>query len=71
VTPEHKPSRTPDTVVPCDWPGCQVPVRLGSLVCAAHRDEMNIAVQLNRDRRCPACGEPSLFGVLLRSCHQG
>jgi hypothetical protein len=58
----------PDTIVPCGWPGCEVPVRLGRPVCAAHLDEMNIAYQLRRDRRCPDCGEPSPFGVLLRRC---
>jgi hypothetical protein len=68
VTPEHKPSLTPDTIVPCGWPDCDVPVRLGRLVCAAHLDEMNIAAQLRRDRRCPDCGKPSPFGVLLHEC---
>jgi hypothetical protein len=68
VTPEHDPTLTPDTIVPCGWPGCDVPVRLGRLVCGAHLDEMNIAAQLSRDRLCPNCGEPSPFGVLLHAC---
>ena len=25
---------TRDTIVPCGWPGCEVPVRLGTLICA-------------------------------------
>lgn len=68
VTFENEPTLNPDTIVPCGWPGCEVPVRLGSLACAAHLDEMNIAAQLCRDRRCPDCGEPSSFGVLLHDC---
>jgi hypothetical protein len=59
VIPEHEPTLTPDTIVPCGWPGCEMPVRLGRLVCDAHLDEMNIAAQLRTDRRCPDCGEPS------------
>jgi len=70
VTPEHVPTLIPDTLVPCSWPRSQVPVRLGRLVCAAHLDEMNIAAQLSRDRRCPNCGEPSPFGVLLHRCSE-
>ena len=65
MTSEHELTLTPDTIVPCGWPECQVPVRLGRLVCGAHLDEMNIAAQLRRDRRCPDCGERSLLGVLL------
>jgi hypothetical protein len=68
VTSEYEPTLTPDTIVPYGWPGCEVPVRLGRLVCAAHLDKMNIAAQFNRDRRCPDCGEPSPFRVLL---HRG
>jgi hypothetical protein len=68
VTFEHVSALTADTIVPCGWPGCEVQVRLGKLVCAAHLDEMNIAAQLRRDRRCPDCGELSLFGVLLHKC---
>jgi hypothetical protein len=70
VSPEHEPTLTPDTIVPCGWPGCDVPVRLGKLACDAHLDEMNIAAQLSRDRRCPDCGEPSPFGVLLHRCSE-
>ncbi|MGD0985306.1 MAG: hypothetical protein ABSA65_16065 [Acidimicrobiales bacterium] len=68
MTSEHDWTLTPDTIVPCGWPGCEVQVRLGSLACAAHLDEMNIAAQLSRDRRCPDCGEPSPFGVVLHEC---
>ncbi len=68
VTPEHVSTLTPDTVVPCGWPGCEVSVRLGRLACDAHLDEMNIAAQLSTDRRRPDCGEPSLFAVLLHEC---
>ncbi len=68
VTSEREPTLTPDTIVPCGWPGCEVPVRLGRLACDPHLDELSIACQLRRDRRCPDCGEPSLFGVLLHEC---
>jgi hypothetical protein len=68
VSFEQGPALRPDTIVPCGWPGCQVPVRLGRLVCDTHFDEMNIAARLSRDRRCPDCGEPSPFGVLLHEC---
>ena len=68
MTPESDPTLTSQTIVPCGWPGCEVPVRLGRLACAAHLDEMNIAAQLSRDRRCPECGELSPFGVLLQEC---
>jgi hypothetical protein len=68
VTPKHEPTLTPDTIVPCGWPGCEARARLGRLVCAAHLDEMNIAAQLRSDRQCPDCGEPSLFAVLLHEC---
>jgi hypothetical protein len=68
MTPEHDPTLTPDTIVPCGWPGCDVTVRLGRLVCVTHLGEMSIAALLRRDRRCPDCGEPSPFGVLLHEC---
>ena len=68
VTSEREPTLTPDTIVPCGWPGCEVPVRLGKLACDAHLDEMSIAAPLRRDRRCPDCGESSPFGVLLHQC---
>jgi ribosomal protein S27AE len=43
-------------------------VGLGRLVCAAQLDEMNVAAQLRKDRKCPDCGELSLFAVLLHEC---
>jgi hypothetical protein len=42
VTIEHEPTLAPDSIVPCGWPGCEVPVRLGRLVCAAHLDQVSI-----------------------------
>jgi hypothetical protein len=68
VTFENEPTLRPDTIVPCGWSSCDVPVRLGRLICAAHLDEMNIAAQLSTDWRRPDCGEPLLFAVLLHEC---
>ncbi len=59
---------TSNTIVPCGWPGCDVPVWLGSLAFAAHLDEMNIAAQVREGRSCPDYGEPSPVGVVLHEC---
>ena len=56
VSNQPGPTLTPDTILPCGWPGCENPVRLGRLVCAAHLDEMNIAAQLRRDGWCSDWG---------------
>ena len=31
VSPEHEPTLTPDTIVPCGWPGCEIPYDSGGL----------------------------------------
>jgi hypothetical protein len=49
VTSEREPPLTPDTIVPCGWPSCEVPVRLGRVISAAHLDEMTIS----KDRISP------------------
>ena len=54
----------PDTIILCGWSGCEAPVRFGRLVCAAHLDAIDNAMELNRNRQCSDCGEPSLFGGL-------
>jgi hypothetical protein len=70
MTSDRELTLTADTIVPCGWPGCDVQVRLGMLVSAAHLDEGDISGQLRRDRTCPDCGACSPFGVLLHRCSE-
>jgi hypothetical protein len=42
VTDQPEPTLTPDTIVPCGWPGCEVPVRRERLACPAHLDQVSI-----------------------------
>jgi hypothetical protein len=53
----------------CRWPdGCDAEIPARALLCAAHVDELRIAILVNRDRRCPDCGEPAPLGAVLHEC---